>query len=759
MLRALHIENYALIDSLDLSLDKGFTVITGETGAGKSILVGALSLILGARADSSVLYNTARKCIVEGEFQIDHLNLEQFFNINDIDYDTSVILRREITENGKSRAFVNDTPVTLNVLKELAEKLVDIHSQHHHLLLNKSEFRLQTIDDFALLRETVFAYQQVYQQYKKIEKELQESKEKTTRDSLEKDFLTYQSNELHEAKLFAGEQEDLEQHIAFLKNAEDIKIQLYKSLQILSEQEGNCIQQLNEAKNACASVAIFDEKINDFTKRLNVAVVDLKEIAFELSSKEETVAVNPEELELYENRLDTLFRLQQKHYVKNVEDLLQKLHQIDEKLSQFENLESHIERLENEFTILAEQTAFLAKTLSAKRKEAAPIFEQELKTKLAHLGMPDASIKVEIIDQPSFTLFGSDAVQFLFSANKGMPLAQVEKNASGGEMSRIMLAIKSIISAASFMPTVIFDEIDTGVSGAMASKVADVMHTVSLQRQLLSITHLPQIAAQANSHYLVYKVDENEKAVTKIKKIEGEERITEVAKMMTGDKTGEASHRAAAELLSLFRQVGIFIALFFLLFTFSAENCFAQERRSFDNSPRFVYPTSLSLAYGMGEIFTGFDTQPNGNLSFEIQQVLAYQFTNYFYTGIGTGLDFWFYDKKVSTFIPIFANATVKFMDKKTAPFIFANVGYGFKWQVEKKVEENIFYGTKSGICFQTGAGLHLKFSDKLSLLLSAYYKMQQSAVQFRDIENELRLKETNYQLFHFIGIKIGILY
>jgi DNA repair protein RecN (Recombination protein N) len=548
MLSALHIENYALIDSLDLPLDKGFTAITGETGAGKSILVGALSLILGARADSSVLYNTSKKCIVEGVFDIQNLRLEDFFKTNDLDFNNNTILRREVTENG-SRAFVNDTPVTLGILKELAEKLVDIHSQHHHLLLHRSEFRLQTMDDFALLRETVFSYQQVYNQYKKVEKELHETKEKVARESLEKDFLAYQSNELHEANLFAGEQEELEQQIAFLKHAEEIKRQLYKSLQIISEQEGNVVQLLNEAKNSCHSIAAFDEKINNFDTRLNAILVDLKDIAFELSAKEETVEVNPNELEYFENRLDTLFRLQQKHYVKNVEDLIQKLQQIDEKLSQFENLETKIETLQKEFEILSEKTAFLSKNLSEKRKAAALLFEKEIEKKLSLLGMPDATFKVEVVQQSSFTSTGTDAVQFLFSANKGMPLAQVEKTASGGELSRIMLAIKSIITTVSFMPTVIFDEIDTGVSGAMASKVAEVMYDVSLQRQLLTITHLPQIAAQATTHYLVYKDVKNEKAVTKIKKIEEEERTAEIAKMMTGNKTGEAAMRAAAELL------------------------------------------------------------------------------------------------------------------------------------------------------------------------------------------------------------------
>jgi len=486
---------------------------------------------------------------VEGEFDLQNLNLEDFFEMNDLDFDKSMILRREILENGKSRAFVNDTPVTLNILKDLAEQLVDIHSQHHHLLLNKPEFRLQTIDDFALLREGVISYQQVFHQYKKVEKELQESKEKAARERLEQEFLAFQSDELHEAQLFAGEQEELEQQIAFFKNAEEIKMQLYKSLQLLSEQEGNCIQQLSEAKSACLSVANFDEKINDFAARLDAILVEMKDIAFEVAGKEETVEVKPEELERCENRLDTLFRLQQKHYVKNVEDLLQKLQQIDEKLSQFENLATQIETLQKEYEILTEKTALLSKSLSEKRKESALLFEKEIEKKLTLLGMPDAVFKVEVTAQPSFTSMGTDAVLFLFSANKGMPLSPVEKTASGGELSRIMLAIKSIISAASFMPTVIFDEIDTGVSGSMASKVAEVMRDVSLQRQLLTITHLPQIAAQANVHYLVYKDIENGKAVTKIKKIEGSERIAEIANMMTGSKTGEAAFRAAAELL------------------------------------------------------------------------------------------------------------------------------------------------------------------------------------------------------------------
>jgi len=548
MLRTLHIENYALINSLDLSIDKGFTAITGETGAGKSILVGALSLILGARADSSVLYNTAKKCIVEGEFDIQNLNLEDFFNENDLDFNKNTILRREVSENG-SRAFVNDTPVTLNILKELAEKLVDIHSQHHHLLLNKPEFRLQTMDDFALLREYVLAYQQVYQQFKKVEKELHDAKEKAAKERLEKDFLLFQSNELHEAKLVSGEQEELEQKIAFLKNAEDIKTQLYNALHILSEQEGNCIQQLNEAKNACRVVAQFDDKITDFAKRLDAILVDAKEVAFELTSKEESVEVNLELLEQSENRMDMLFALQQKHYVKNVDDLLQKLQQIDEKLLKFENLETHIDNLQKEYEILEEKVSKLAKKLSEKREEFAGIFEKELEKKLTLLGMPDAVFEVALCQQLSFTPTGTNTVQFLFSANKGMPKTAVEKTASGGELSRIMLAIKSIVSAAAFMPTVIFDEIDTGVSGSMASKVAEVMYEVSLQRQLLSITHLPQIAAKANTHYLVYKDVENNKTITKIKKIENRERIEEIAKMMTGNKTGEAAFKAAEELI------------------------------------------------------------------------------------------------------------------------------------------------------------------------------------------------------------------
>jgi len=548
MLRALHIENYALIDSLDLQFDKGFTAITGETGAGKSILVGALSLILGARADSSVLYNNAKKCIVEGEFDVQHLDLEDFFNVNDLEFNSYLILRREVSEYG-SRAFVNDTPVTLNILKELAEKLVDIHSQHHHLLLNKPEFRLQTIDDFALLRSDFSSYQHVYHQYKKNEKTLLESKEKATKERSEKEFLMYQSDELHEAKLVSGEQDELEQKIAFLKNAEEIKMQLYNSLQILSEQEGNTIQQLSEARNACRTIAHYDEKISDFTTRVETILVDIKDVAFELAAKEEAIEVNPEELERCENRLDTLFSLQQKHNVKTVEDLLQKLQQIDEKLSQYESLDAQIEALQKEYAILEERITSLSKNLTEKRKEAALLFATELEKKLVLLGMPDATFEVEISQQPTFTSTGTDAIQFLFSANKGMPKTFVEKTASGGELSRIMLAIKSIISAASFMPTVIFDEIDTGVSGSMASKVAEVMYDVSLQRQLLTITHLPQIAAKANTHYLVYKDVESEKAVTKLEKIEGAERISEIAKMMTGNKTGEAALKAAEELI------------------------------------------------------------------------------------------------------------------------------------------------------------------------------------------------------------------
>jgi len=550
MLRALHIENYALLDSLDLSLDKGFTAITGETGAGKSILLGALSLILGARADSSALYNTSKKCIVEGEFIMQNLNLEDFFKLNNIDFNKYTILRREISENG-SRAFVNDTPVTLTLLKELAEKLVDIHSQHHQLLLNKPDFRLQTIDDFALLRETVLSYQKIYYQFKKVEKELQEAKEKAKRELLEKDFLEFQSNELHSAKLILGEQEELKRQIAFLKNIEEIKMQMYKVLQILSEQDDNCIQQLYAAKNACQTIAHYNTRISDFEMRLNSILVDVKEIAFELASQEETIEVNPDELERLENRWDSLLRLQQKHHAGSENELLKKMQSIDDKLSQFENLETQIAALQKEYEILEEETTFLAKDLSEKRKKAALLFEKEIEKKLILLGIPNASFKAEIYQNASLAPTGIDSILFLFSANKGMPLTLVEKSASGGELSRIMIAVKSIISAASFMPTVIFDEIDTGVSGTMAGKVAEVLYTISLQRQLLVITHLPQIAARANIHYLVYKDSEGEKAVTRIQKIEGVERIEEIAKMMTGNKTSQAALKAAEELLKV----------------------------------------------------------------------------------------------------------------------------------------------------------------------------------------------------------------
>ncbi|MDR0206366.1 MAG: DNA repair protein RecN [Bacteroidales bacterium] len=750
MLRALHIANYAFIESLHLSLDKGFTVITGETGAGKSILVGALSLILGARADSSILFNTSKKCIVEGEFDINNLNLEDFFVKNDIDFNRFTILRREITENG-SRAFINDTPVTLAILKQFAEKLVDIHSQHHQLLINRPDFRLQTVDDFALLKEEIIQYQMVLQQFTDVEKELNNAKEKAVRERLEKDFLTFQSEELHLAKLFQGEQEELELQIAFLKNVEEIKLQLYCALQLLSEKEENCIQQLNEAKNACQSVVKYDEKIKEIHSRLYSIVAEVKDVAFELANKEETMEINPSELALCESRLDTLFRLQQKHSTKNERELLQKLVQIDEMLTNFENLETQIEVLQKEYEILLENLSTLAKNLSEKRKDAALIFEKEIEKKLSVLGMQDTVFKVEVSQHPTFTISGTDGVQFLFSANKGVPPTPVEKTASGGELSRIMLAVKSIISAASFMPTVIFDEIDTGVSGLMASKVAAVMHAVSLQRQLVAITHLPQIASCANVHLLVYKEVEDNKTSTKIKEIKEKERITEIAKMMTGNRAGEAALKAAKELL-----VTRYSLLFLLIIFQFVQNCFAQNRMP-QNVPHFVYQTSFSGGVGMGTNFTGYDSVKNENITFEIQQLIAYQFNNYIFTGGGAGLDFWFFDKKTSSFIPIFANITVKLIDKKTSPFLFANVGYAFKWQTQRRVEEKIFWGTKAGFYFHGGAGVSLKFSEKLSLLFSAYYKMQQSANKYRETDSSL--SETGNQLFHFAGIKIGILY
>lgn len=549
MLRSLHIENYAIIRSVKINFDERFTVITGETGAGKSIIIGALSLILGKRADTSILHDKTKKCFVEGEFDIRNLNLQDFFADNDLDYADITIIRREVNENGKSRAFINDTPVNLTVLKTLAESLVDIHSQHHNLLINNENFRINLIDQYAQVHALLNQYQHCFSSYKKCEKQWLELKERQQQQEQERSYLKYVFEELEEAQLSEGEQDTIEQKIQLLSNAENIKTKLYNSLQLLAEdEEQNLLHQLQNIKEQCQSVSGFDAELAELSHRIDSSLLELKDIANDLRHKENAVEVNPQELERLNERLDQLINLEHKHRVESNEQLIELRDQIDQQLSSIDTEDAQISQLERDCEKLHAQTLELAKELSDKRHQASTDFEQEMADKLQLLGMKHGQFKLDFIPLENPNNTGMDKIDFLFSANKGSELELIEKNASGGEMSRLMLAIKSIINDNALLPTVVFDEIDTGISGEVAGKVAQLMQQFSRHHQLIVITHLPQIAAYGKMHYFVYKDNSEDKTYTQIKSLNNEESIREIATMISGEHLSDAVIETAKEL-------------------------------------------------------------------------------------------------------------------------------------------------------------------------------------------------------------------
>lgn len=549
MLRELQIENYAIIKSLKLTFNDGFTAITGETGAGKSILVGALSLILGNRADTSLLYDKTKKCIVEGTFDLSNLNLQPFFIANDLDYQDLTTLRREISEIGKSRAFINDTPVNLNQIKELASDLVDIHSQHNHLLLENQNFQFQVIDDFTGTANLVSDYKSKLTFYKQNELELQSLVRQHQKSMQEKDYLEFLSQELDDAKLLPGEQDEIEKQIAILANAELIKNNLSHTISIISIQDGNLIDYINELKQLLSPISRFDSKIDQILQRIDSLQIECKDIDFELNRIENEVELNPETLNLLMERNDLLNRLQQKHRVSNLEELIAVEHEINLKLTQFSDLHSQIETIQMEQKELQNNLFLIGKQISQKRENAIPSLERSIEELIATIGMPDGKVKFQLNPSDQLLDNGIDQLQFLFSANKGTPLMDVEKVASGGEISRLMLAIKTIVAKTAALPTLIFDEIDTGISGDIAAKVAKLMNKIAEDRQLLTITHLPQIAAKASKHYFVYKEVIDNMTYTNVKEVKDSERVDAIAAMISGDFISESSKKTAQELI------------------------------------------------------------------------------------------------------------------------------------------------------------------------------------------------------------------
>lgn len=551
MLIALQIENYAIIKSLHLTFDSGFTAITGETGAGKSILLGALSLILGHRADTSVLYDKSKKCIVEGSFKIDGLHLEPFFTENDLDYNDITTLRREISETGKSRAFINDTPVNLTQLKDLAQFLVDIHSQNNHLLIENQNFKIQIIDNFSNNTKLVSQFRDLLYEYKSLESELLQLIETRNKSLQEKDFLEFQSQELAEAKLVEGELEEIEKQITLLANAELIKSKLNLSTFIISDKEDSILLNLNELKSNLQSLSPFNGSFAQLCERVDSLIIELKDIDFEINTSENEAEVNPETLAFLTDRFDLLNKLIQKHRVHTLDELIQIETEINQKLFSFSDHQSKIETLEAKKIELQNKLRELGSEISAIRKMKAPEIEKSVTDYISIIGMPNGKLQIEVEKTDHFFENGMDRVTFLFSANKGIPLAEIEKVASGGEMSRLMLAIKAVISESTFLPTVILDEIDTGISGDIAYKVAKLMQKMASDRQLLVITHLPQIAAKSKLHYFVYKEVVDNKTYTNVKQVIGEERVEAIARMISGDTISESARNTAKELITL----------------------------------------------------------------------------------------------------------------------------------------------------------------------------------------------------------------
>ena len=549
MLKHLSVQNYALINQLEVEFSGGLTIITGETGAGKSILLGALGLIAGSRADTQALQDKTKKCFVEASFNIKGYSLKDFFEYNELDYETTTTIRREINPEGKSRAFINDTPVTLNQLKELAEHLIDIHSQHQTLTLNGSEFQLSVVDAFAGHTDLIEEYSVDFKKFKLLEKQLNELNEKESQAKKDLDYFQFQFNELEDANLKGNKQTEIEQELETLNNAEDIKLNLSKAANGLTGGEQNTLSSLNEIKILLASMAKFKPEINELSTRINSTYLELKDIANELESLEGDIVYDPKRIESLTQLLDAIYRLQQKHQVKTIEELISIKDDLSNKLLDFNSLEAEIQKVKKELNTIQKSLLVVAKKISTNRKKVIPKLEKEIASLLASLSMPNAQLKVNHIESEQLTKNGLDSVSFLFSANKGSDFKELNKVASGGELSRLMLSIKSLIAQLTSLPTIIFDEIDTGVSGDVAGKVGIIMNQMAKAMQVITITHLPQIASKGQSHLFVYKEDKNNKTFSNIKKLTAEERVQEVAKMLSTGAPTAAAISNAKELL------------------------------------------------------------------------------------------------------------------------------------------------------------------------------------------------------------------
>lgn len=551
MLRQLYIKNFTLIDELDIELHEGFSVMTGETGAGKSIILGAIGLLLGQRADPKAIKQGADRCIIEAHFDLSRYDLKSFFDENDIEYDANdTIIRREISTS-KSRAFINDTPVALSMLKELGEQLVDIHSQHQNLLLNKQDFQLSVADIIAKNRDTQTDYQQRYHDYQEAQQQLKMLRDDIERNRQQADFLQFQYEELEQANLVEGEQEELEQQSETMSHAEEIKSALYDADNQLNDEQQGAVGAVRQAKNALNSISRVLPTANELMERLESCHIELKDIADEVSRLLERTDFDPAELEHINNRLDRIYELEKKYHAENTEELMAQRDTLKQQLAAIENSDEAVGELEAKCKKLKAQSQQLADTLTKQRQKAAKEIEQQMQQRLIPLGMPHVRFSVSIT-KTELGKNGQDQIAFLFSANTSTPLQPVSQVASGGEIARVMLSLKAMISGAVKLPTIIFDEIDTGVSGKIAEKMAEMMREMGeANRQVISITHLPQIAALGSHHYRVSKEETAHGTTSHLHELSNEERIREIAQMVSGSDVSEAAIANAKQLLKL----------------------------------------------------------------------------------------------------------------------------------------------------------------------------------------------------------------
>ena len=552
MLKQLYIKNFTLIDTLDMEFRSGFSVITGETGAGKSIILGAIGLLLGQRADSKSVKMGTDKCVIEAHFDLSRYGMDRFFDENEIEFDAEdTIIRRELTSAGKSRAFINDTPVALSMLKELGEQLVDVHSQHQNLLLNKQDFQLSVVDIIADDTKELADYQQTYVRYQELKKEEQRLREDIEQGRQQVDFMQFQYDELTNARLSDGEQEELERRSETMSHSEDIKTALYEAESALEGDESGVVGNLKKAVSALQGIEHVYPEVAELAERMNSCYIELKDAAAEVSGKMEDVDFDPAELDMVNTRLDRIYELQKKYKVERVDQLLAIQEELGRKLSNIENSDEALAEIERQVSETLKDAQRKAELLTEKRRVAAGVIEKQMRERLVPLGMPNVRFEIAV-EQETLGHSGQDKVSFLFSANTSTPLEPVAQVASGGEIARVMLSLKAMISGAVKLPTIIFDEIDTGVSGKIAEQMARMMSEMGhCDRQVISITHLPQIAALGSTHYKVYKDETAQGTTTHMLMLNDEERVREIAQMLSGSDVSEAAIQNAKELLKL----------------------------------------------------------------------------------------------------------------------------------------------------------------------------------------------------------------